>query len=330
MELPGRRQRERVPIGAATPVPAVDGPPRIPDQGGEVDVEVVAIAPALATDNKSGRATDAPGTVRSGPTKIARGTQNRDSWNEAFADWRSTPENALLRSYSDLVNRRLIARWLPDLDTARVLKTDLFDEAVGEGLYLELRTAGATVAGVDVSTAVVTKVESGLRGASGRGGRRTSAPVRRRVVRRGHLELDARPLRVVRRCQRLRFRSSTESCAQAEHFWSLSTTRRTHSSQCATRSRLACCDGSGSSTIPSGVTCGPGRLADALVRAAGFAPERAGAVMHFPRVVARAVAVVVGNRRAVLAFLIAFERLDRWPLRYLSGQFVAVRAVKLS
>ena len=50
--------------------------------------------------------------------------------------------------------------------------------------------------------------------------------------------------------------------------------------------------------------------------------------MHFPRVGARTIAAIAGNRRAILALLIAFERLDRWPLRYLSGQFVAVRAVK--
>ena len=250
----------------------------------------------------------------------------RDSWNEAFADWRATPENALLRSYSDLVNKRLIARWLPHLHLARVLKTDLFDEAVGEGLYLELRTAGATVAGVDVSTAVVTEVKN------------------------KYVELQAE----VGDVRRLRFAEASFdvviSNSTLDHFESfadvaaalselyrvlrpggtlLVTLDNAANPLVALRNAIPArlLRGIGLVHYPLGVTCGPGRL-DALVRAAGFAPERAGAVMHFPRVVARAIAAVVGDRRGVPAFLIAFERLDRWPLRYLSGQFVAMRAVK--
>lgn len=251
-----------------------------------------------------------------------------DGWNDALAAWRATPANALLRSYSDLVNRRLIGRWLPHVHMARVLKTDLFDEAVGEGLYPELRTAGATVVGIDVSTAVVTEVK------------------------RKYSELEAE----VGDVRHLRFAEASFdvviSNSTLDHFDSLAdvaaalselhrvlrpggtllvTLDNAANPLVALRNAIPArlLRGIGLVHYPLGVTCGPRRL-DAMVREAGFAPERAGAVMHFPRVVARAIAAILGNRRAVQAFLIAFERLDRWPLRYLTGQFVAIRAVKLS
>ncbi len=60
----------------------------------------------------------------------------------------------LWRCHSDYVNAELLRRWVPPTGIGRVLKTDLYDEALGEGLYPFLATIGAKVVGIDVSQSV--------------------------------------------------------------------------------------------------------------------------------------------------------------------------------
>jgi ubiquinone/menaquinone biosynthesis C-methylase UbiE len=69
-----------------------------------------------------------------------------------------------------------------------------------------------------------------------------------------------------------------------------------------------------------GATCRPGDLRRQLARA-GFEIQATTAIMHVPRVVVLA----VGHG---LDPMLACERLGAWPTRYLTGQFVAARAVK--
>lgn len=58
------------------------------------------------------------------------------------------------------------------------------------------------------------------------------------------------------------------------------------------------------------------------------------AVMHFPRIftmaIARMLEIHAGRKiqRHFLHFLMTFEHLSRWPTRYWTGYFVAVRAIK--
>ena len=61
---------------------------------------------------------------------------------------------ALWRLQSDMVNRALLERWLPT-GLESVLKTDLFDECVSDGLYPALALHAARVTGIDVSPEVV-------------------------------------------------------------------------------------------------------------------------------------------------------------------------------
>ena len=82
-----------------------------------------------------------------------------------------------------------------------------------------------------------------------------------------------------------------------------------------------------------GLTLGPRALRKA-VRAAGFEVVETTAVMHCPRVIAVALAGPVGRlsrawQQAFMRSLRAWERLERWPTRWLTGHYVAVHAVKL-
>jgi len=77
-------------------------------------------------------------------------------WDSVLAAWEPTLAHRLWRAHSDAVNVRLLRRWLVGTSPGgKVLKTDLFDEAVGEGLYPELAARHGEVIGVDVAPAVV-------------------------------------------------------------------------------------------------------------------------------------------------------------------------------
>jgi hypothetical protein len=74
---------------------------------------------------------------------------------------------------------------------------------------------------------------------------------------------------------------------------------------------------------PVGFTCGPKRLR-ALVEGAGLDVEDEGAVMHVPRVLALVWLQLRGGVRP----LVACEVLERLPTRFLTGQFVTIKARK--
>jgi SAM-dependent methyltransferase len=77
-----------------------------------------------------------------------------DLWQPVAELWLRDRPQALWRRHSDAVNRRLVERWLP-APVGRVLKTDAFDEAVGEGLYPVLAERAREVVALDVSPPLV-------------------------------------------------------------------------------------------------------------------------------------------------------------------------------
>ena len=72
-------------------------------------------------------------------------------WNDVADEWLRMHPQTVWRAHSDAVNATLLARWLPDGRTGLLLKTDLFDEAVGDGLYPLLASRAQGVVGTDVS-----------------------------------------------------------------------------------------------------------------------------------------------------------------------------------
>ena len=75
-------------------------------------------------------------------------------WDAMAAVWLARPTDGLWRRHSDAVNASLVERWLPT-GIDRVLKTDLFDEAVGDGLVPSLAARAARVTGVDLNAGIV-------------------------------------------------------------------------------------------------------------------------------------------------------------------------------
>lgn len=237
----------------------------------------------------------------------------------------------LWRRHSDAVNRRLLERWLPSRSRA-VLKTDVFDEAVGAGLYGDLRARSERTVGIDLDPAAV------------------------RAARRRHPGIEAMPADV----GELPFADGefdlAVSLSTLDH---LGSAGEVHSALRELRrvlepggALILTLDNGANPVValrnalplrllrrlglvpyPVGFACGPRRLAS-LLADSGFEITAETAIMHAPRIAAVAAAGFVHDRlgpaaeRRLLSLLGSFERLERLPTRALSGYFIAFRATR--
>ncbi|MEP6996596.1 MAG: class I SAM-dependent methyltransferase, partial [Betaproteobacteria bacterium] len=77
-------------------------------------------------------------------------------WDSALEALLGARTEGLWRQHSDAVNAMLLAGWLPLQPCVNLLKTDLFDEAMGDGLYPLLSARAERVTGLDVAPSVLT------------------------------------------------------------------------------------------------------------------------------------------------------------------------------
>ena len=244
--------------------------------------------------------------------------QHDSRWESALSELPRTRRHLFLRAYGDEVNRLLLERWLPK-SAGRVLKTDLFEEAVGDGLARPLVERFERFDAIDVSRAVVD--EAARRhpeinvmccdvretpygdgtfdavvststldhfdtvadiGAALQELRRVLAPGGMVIV---SLDNRANPLVALRNALPFRW---LHRIGLVPHY--------------------------------VGATCGPVEL-QKLLAATGFDVNATTAIMHVPRVIALAIGRGMDT-------MLGFERLGRLPTRFLTGQFVAARAVR--
>jgi SAM-dependent methyltransferase len=220
-----------------------------------------------------------------------------------------------------------------------VLKTDLWDEAFGAGLYPSIATRAARVVGIDVSAAIV------------------AAAVERYAELDAHVaHVDALPFADARF-------DAVVSNSTLDHFddphdidvaiAELARVVRPGGTLIVTldnpanplvalakilprhalnRAWLRWADASariGLTPYHVGATYGRSRLSGALVRA-GFAVEATTAIVHAPRLLAVTVGRALGDRPRLRRALTAAERLEHAPTRFLTGHFVAARARRLA
>lgn len=79
-------------------------------------------------------------------------------WGTVAAAWSRGHPQRLWRAHSDAENRALLARWLPSA-CGRILKTDAFDEAFGEGLIAVLRERADETSMIDLSGTVLAEAK---------------------------------------------------------------------------------------------------------------------------------------------------------------------------
>lgn len=248
--------------------------------------------------------------------------QPEPDWDVPIDAWRATRPATLLRAYSDAVNIALVERWLP-ARPGRVLKTDLFDEAVGAGLYASLSRRCGDVVGVDVSAQVIAAARARLPELEAVQGDVRALPFGDEsfdvVVSNSTLDHFASRADVAASLGELRrvLRPGGHLLVSFDNAGNpLVAVRNALPEAFRRRSRLV--------PYPVGVTAGPRGLRR-LLAGAGFAVERAAAVMHFPRVVGRLCAVAF-PAGPLLRTMLAFERLERLPTRSLTAQFAAALA----
>ena len=253
-------------------------------------------------------------------------------WEVLGASWIENKPQQVWRAHSDAVNRSLLRRWLATTAGNRLLKTDVFDEAVGEGLYPELRRCASSMVGIDVSLSV-------LRAAHRHYPDLSCICTDTRILPFANSSFDT-----VVSISTLDHFASVEQIAAA--LVELARVLRPGGSLVLTLDNLlnpvialraalpfSLLNRLGLVPYQVGATCGPRRL-KRLVRTAGFDVVECCAVLHAPRVLAVALAdrierhTPARTHEAYLRLLRKTESLARLPTRFLTGHFVALLATK--
>ena len=261
------------------------------------------------------------------------GSKSTEYWNDVADEWAVEHRQLLWRAYSDRVNRGLIDAWLHGEPVARALKTDCFDEAVSElAIYPKLSTLAKSVVGVDLSTATLQRARQrheGLQTSTADVCRLPFADQSFDFVFSNstldHMDSLDDVTTGLRELYRVT-RSGGQLVLTLDNLWNPVVALRN-----ALPQRLLARLG----VVPYhvGATCGPRRL-ERMVREAGFEPRSLGACVHCPRLPAIRLGSALerrarpATRETFLRFMLSWERLARWPTRYLTGYFVVVAATR--
>lgn len=259
---------------------------------------------------------------------------DRRYWDAVHSSWQRSRPQELWRRHSDAVDIAWLRALLPAGRARRMLKTDLFNEGIGPGLYPDLAPAAESVIGMDLSVGAARAA-----GAQYPALLAVGADVRRLPFASGsfdlivsnstldHFESAAdipRSLVEMQRVLRTGGHLLVSLDNRANPFVALR-----NSAPGPLLQRLG--------IVPYyvGATFGPRRLRRAL-QESGFQVISASAVLHCPRVVAVAACSIVerlcgpAGRARFLRLLVGFERLGRLPTRYVSGHLIVVKAQKVA
>ncbi len=250
-------------------------------------------------------------------------------WDEVGEAWTDGHVDALWRAYCDRRNGSLIARWM-DHTNGRILKTDSFDEAVSNGVYDVLRAHATRVTTIDVSATI-------LRAARARHGTLTPAlaDVRRLPYADGAFDVvvSISTLDHFESVDAIRVALGELARVLRSGGGLLVTLDNPVHPTVALRNRLPFELLHRMGVVPYrvGATCG-GATLRRLLTAAGLEVRELTWVEHCPRWVAVRAGRALGGSTVYagtfMRVLERFEALERWPLRALTGHYVAAWAVK--
>ena len=85
--------------------------------------------------------------------------RSQQYWDSVSRKFGLDGKQSLWRSHSDQINISLLEEWLDGRQFEALLKTDLFDEAMSQGLYPFLREHADVVHGIDVAQESVEKAK---------------------------------------------------------------------------------------------------------------------------------------------------------------------------
>ncbi len=259
-------------------------------------------------------------------------TEGKRYWDSIADEWIVNRPDQLWRQHSDSVNQSLLLRWLPEQPVGRLLKTDMFDELVGKGLTPFLKARAHSIIGMDLSFGNAHLGFRGQRSVSG-----ACADVRELPFGNESFEV------VVSNSTLDHFQTLDEILVSLRE---LHRVLRQGGQLILTLDNLANPIIAARNVLPFkllnrlgilpyyvGATCGPWRL-QRWLREIGFDVRDVTAVLHCPRVLAVLAAKILCTcanssvQQRFLRWMQVFENMSRLPTRYLTGNFIAVRAEK--
>ncbi len=260
-------------------------------------------------------------------------TSHLSYWNRIAEIWNAEQPQKLWRLYSDTINSELIVRWLPSSDRFNLLlKTDLFDEAFGKGLFSILESHANNMIGIDISASIVNRAREQSSIFSG-----ITADLR-------CLPFNAETFDVVISNSSLDHFETRREISIGLH--EIHRILRKGGQLIITFDNLAnpiialrsiipfrLLNRSGLVPYYVGATLCPHSLCQILEKS-GFKVCELEAVMHCPRIIAVVLSRLFGKytgketQKRFLGALKVFERLSNLPTRFLTGYFVAAKAVK--
>jgi SAM-dependent methyltransferase len=253
-------------------------------------------------------------------------------WDGIARVWRDSRPQVLWRAYSARADIELFGRWLPDGTIERLLKTDLFGEGLSGSMHEFLASRARMVTGLDLSASIVhaaTVRNAGLHAICG--------DLRHLPFAEGAFDV------IVSNSSLDHLQSRSEIAASLKE---LRRVLRSGGELLLTLDNLANPIIRLRSMIPFpllnrlgivpyyvGPTLGPSALRR-YVEKAGLEVLEVTAFMHCPRVLAVAASRLLERyagrekQQRFLNSLSRWERLAKWPSRFLTGHFVAIKAVK--
>ena len=249
-----------------------------------------------------------------------------DHWKKDLSSQR------LWRVHSDAVSIRLLKDWMPDSNVQCILKSDLFDEALSEGLYPFLYSKGNNVICIDISMSILRDARARYQHLRAVAADVRCLPIHDRIFdviisnsTLDHFESQDEIVFSLRELHRVLRPNGLLLITLDNPFNPMVSIRNSLPFNLLRRMWL----------VPYyvGATFGPSRLRSVLDDI-GFEVKEITAVMHCPRFFAITIARILNNRekyglkKRFLSFLMSFESLSRSPLRLLTGHFLAPRAIK--
>jgi len=254
-------------------------------------------------------------------------------WEQVGDCERGARLDLLWRAHSDAVNTAFLQASLPGVRDGRVLKTDLFDEAMGEGLFGTLAERFTSVVGMDLSLS-------------------TARVATRRTLGNPVASSDVRALPFT--SEAFEAVASISTLDHFETFGEIAASLRELHRVLRQGGQLVLTLDNGANPIIAmrkllpfavlhalglvpyfvGANCGPWRLRRILEQC-GFEVVTVGATLHCPRVLAiplcRILQRYAGDAQGArfLRILLWFEKLARGPFRFFTGHFVTVKAIKV-
>jgi len=255
-------------------------------------------------------------------------------WEDIANIWHEDRPHKLWRCHSDQVNISLLSEWLSPVEYKHVLKTDLFDEACSEGIISSLTLPVKTTFGIDLSFSTAQSAKKSNPGLQTLKADTRSLPF-----------VDSSFDVIISNSTLDHFKSSDEilrALKELERMLRpggqlLLTLDNGLNPFVALRNALPFKLLNSLGIVPYyvGKTFSPGRLRRALKKL-NFEVVEVTGIMHFPRFIAVLIAGILekhsseSTQQKFLQYLKAFENLSSWPTRLLTGQFVAIKAIKRS